>query len=296
MALPELVHRLRPGDHVSWTVDDDADLARLCTEFVRAAIPQHHRVLLVTAATTPSATLAALRDAGVDTDGLVNSGQLVVSGWEEVYLIDGSFQPELMVERCADTVRRAHADGFAGLRMLGDANWTLAEPPGADGFARYETEVNRVFLDDDIAAVCVYDQRRFAGSRLAALQAAHPAGAEPGSDEDWCPMLRIRHLDDGPGLRLDGETDLSNREAVLVALDDLQGPASGRRTPTLDLTELRFMDIATAHQVLRTAIGLGGLRVVGASAQLTRLLGLVGADREPCLTIEPAPSAVPQPV
>ena len=288
MALAELVRRLRPGDHVSWTVEDDDDYGRLCTEYVRDAVAQHERVFLVTAGTTPSALLATLTDAGVDAEGLVRNGQLQVRPWEEVYLVDGRFQPELMIARCSETLARAHDDGFAGLRMLGDMSWAAAAPPGVDGLERYEAQVNRVFLADDVRGVCVYDRRVFDGPRLAALQTVHPGAAEPGVDEDWRPLLRIRRLDGTRGLRLDGEADVSNHEAVLIALDSLAGPASGGGLPTLDLTDLRFMDIATAHQVVLAAGTLGGLRVVGASPQLTRLLGLVGADREPRLTIEPA--------
>jgi anti-anti-sigma regulatory factor len=93
-------------------------------------------------------------------------------------------------------------------------------------------------------------------------------------------LLRITHLVDEPGLRLDGETDVSNRGSLTALLDDLTAPV-------LDVTALRFVDVATAHHLVDVAARAGTMRIVGASPQLARLLTFVGAGQVPGLVVEP---------
>ena len=82
-------------------------------------------------------------------------------------------------------------------------------------------------------------------------------------------------------------------DAVLAILDTLepQPPATDRspaRPLTLDVRALRFVDAASAHHMIAAATRTGGLRIVGASAQLTRLLEFAGASHVPGLVLAPA--------
>lgn len=82
-----------------------------------------------------------------------------------------------------------------------------------------------------------------------------------------------------PGLRLSGEIDLTNRQALAAVLagryddlDDQAGPL------TIDASGLRFADAATLAMLVRAARAApGGLRVI-CSPTLARLLDLVAAD------------------
>jgi hypothetical protein len=107
-------------------------------------------------------------------------------------------------------------------------------------------------------------------------------------------MLRVRSLDDTAGLRLTGETDVSNRDCLAAMLAELPGAAADR-SPTVDVSGLHFADVAAAHSLVVAAVRAGALRVVGASAQLARLISFVGGDRTPQLTVEtrPAHAAAP---
>ena len=93
-------------------------------------------------------------------------------------------------------------------------------------------------------------------------------------------MRRIRYP---YGVRLAGEVDLSNREALRAVIGHIfeDAPAA-----TVDVTDLTFADTAAAR-ILVDAANSGAVRLVGCSPSLRKLLAFHGADRVPGLTVVP---------
>lgn len=92
-------------------------------------------------------------------------------------------------------------------------------------------------------------------------------------------LLQVVHNDDARTVRLIGELDASNAEALL---DDL-GPKLGEgSTLTLDLTELSFVDSMGLRSILRAAAALGtGGRLIlyGPQRPVARTFELVGLEK-----------------
>ena len=301
-----VVDAMRPGDHISWIVEDDASLGRILAAYVGGAVPARHKVACFVHATTPAETLAGLAGAGVDPEALLARGQLEILPARDAYLGPGRFDLHAMIDRCLLAVAQARAEGYAGLRLVGDMSW--AAGCTGDDLVEYEARVNRVYAGGYAIGLCLYDRRHFDADRLATLLAAHPGAVDGSVDEGraWAPLLRLRRTDgaDGaPVLRLAGEADISNRTAVTTVLDGLfddgpfDGPSDGppdgppgqgRRPATLDVSALRFVDVATAHHVVELADRCGGLRVVGVSEQLARLFDFAGSALVPGMVFEPA--------
>ena len=288
-----VVDAMRPGDHISGIVEDDARLGRILAAYVGGAVPARHKVACFVHATTPAETLAGLAGAGVDPEALLARGQLEILAARDAYLGSGRFDLYAMIDRCLLAVAQARAEGYAGLRLVGDMSW--AAGCTGDDLVEYEARVNRVYAGGYAIGLCLYDRRRFGADRLATLLAAHPGAVDGSVDEGraWVPLLRLRRADgaDGaPVLRLAGEADISNRTAVTAVLDGLfdGSPEQGRRAATLDVSALRFVDVATAHHVVELADRCGGLRVVGVSEQLARLFDFAGAAQVPGMVLEPA--------
>lgn len=96
------------------------------------------------------------------------------------------------------------------------------------------------------------------------------------AEDDPRPLLQIRRTLDPVGVRLVGEADASNRDAVAAALAGLVEEASHGMPVAVDLSELRFADGATVHLLVRTALAaVGRVRLTGCSAALARLLDLI---------------------
>ncbi|WP_306207997.1 MEDS domain-containing protein [Actinoplanes sp. RD1] len=270
--------RLRPGDHVCWTHADDDEQRRVAAAHVRAGLRDHHKILWFTGPAGRDAALAGLAADGIDVAEHVTTGRLRVAAAAAAHLSRGHFDPERTCERWAAAMRQARREGYAGLRVLGDMSWAAGPVPGADRVGWFERRLNRLVADGFGMAICLYDRRRCPGDLLADVSRAHPATVTARGPEHE-PRLRMART---PAvLRLTGEADLSNRDALAALLRHLiedAGPV------TIDLAGLRFADASACELIVDTGRTAGGrLRTTGARPQIHRLLTLVGAGLVPGL-------------
>jgi len=276
-----LLDQVALGDHVCWTVDDDATRLEAIAGFVRAGLSARHRVIY--AGDAPEAVLDGLERHGVGTRAALGEGLLRVATAEASYLTGGVFDPEVTLALWRGEIARARAAGCPGIRVVGDMTWASRRVPGAERLPWYEAQVNAVFLDGYVAGVCAYDRRRFDPLALRRLSWAHPgAAATRVPFEPEC-SLRARRTREPYGVRLAGEVDLSNRDALRAVVEHLfdEEPAA-----TVDVSGLTFADTA-ASRILVDAAAYGTLRLVGVSAPLRRLLDFHGARHLARLTVVP---------
>ncbi|WP_433795838.1 MEDS domain-containing protein [Actinoplanes sp. CA-252034] len=268
-----MLGRLRPGDHACVVVDDDDVRRRSLATYVSAGLRDDERILYFGADPQRLADELGLHDA-------VARGQIEMATPEDSYLAGGRFDPEATMEGWRSEAARARADGYRGLRAIGDMSWAAAPVPGAERLAWYEANVNRVFAERQAMAICLYDRRLFSAADLQRVTWAHPAAVDDTTSQDAEPALRFARTVDPPGVRLQGEAGLSNRQALRAVLDRLVDDAPGDRSPvTVDVSELRFADAATVRILLEAAVaGAPRLRVAGCSPGLRRLLLFNGAE------------------
>lgn len=280
MADAALLDRLCPGDHVCWSFPDDAERRRVAIAYVRAGLRDRQQVVYVAAAVDPDTALAELSAGGVDTGAAVRGGGLRVADAGRVYLGGGAFDPAAGDAFWRAEIDRAHREGYRGLRALGDMAWAAGPVPGIGALPAYEAEVNRAYADGYAMAVCLYDRRLFGEVALAAIGRAHPATVTPCSSRLGVPLLRI--VREPAGLRLTGEADLSNRDALAAVL--AHAVDDGDRRVTLDLSRLEFADAYACELIVAAGRAAPGrLRVAGARASVRRLLTLQGGDEVPGL-------------
>jgi anti-anti-sigma factor len=276
MASSTVIDRLRPGDHICWMFDDDQRRLATVARYVQAGLRRHEKLLYFTDSIQPTALLAGLEAHGVDVDGRIAKGQLRVAPAVDGYLSDGRFDPKAMIESWVREIATARREGWAGLRVTADMAWVLRSNVDTEQLAWYEAHVSRVFADGFTTVLCQYDQRRFAAAELRQVSAAHPGMIPVGVDGDWEPLLRMARTTDPPGLRLSGEVDLSNREALAAMLHDAIEELGHRGAElVVDVTGLRFADTGAANLLLTAARAHpAGLSLTGCSAALARLLDL----------------------
>ncbi|WP_250008836.1 MEDS domain-containing protein [Actinoplanes sp. M2I2] len=277
-----LLDRLELGDHVCWTVDDDETHRRAIVCVLHGGLLAHHKV--VYSGDEPRGVLAALAARGVATRPLLESGQLSVVTPESSYLAGGAFDPEGTIAHWHVEKARARAEGYRGLRVVGDMNWAQRGVPGADQLEWYETRVNSVFSDGYVMGVCAYDRRTVDPLFLRRLALAHPGAAGPLLPFDPDTSLRCRRTEEPYGLWLSGETDMSNRNALAAMVDEALLARGPHAVVTVDATALRFADSAAAR-VLLAAARRGRMHIVGCSPVLIRLLHFHGAAAVPGLTV-----------
>ncbi|WP_133741604.1 MEDS domain-containing protein [Actinorugispora endophytica] len=294
-----IVDRLQPGDHVCWAFHDDEERLRTTLRFVAGGITTGEKVLCLTEDPTPEALRAVLEARGVDVTAAVARGQVRFRDARGSSPDTGVFDPVSMLDDWRRELGRARAEGYASLRAITDMAW-LARPVSVTGIRRlawYEAQANRMFADGYATVVCLYDRRLFTAGDLRGIASAHPGTAFTPGDESWRPQLRILRTDDPLGLRLVGASDLSTREALTAVLAGAAEDLPGCGAPlTVDVTGLTFADAAAVHALVRTAqTASAGLRIVGASSLMAKLIHLAGGCDTRGMTVEttadgPSPS------
>jgi anti-anti-sigma regulatory factor len=275
------LERLQLGDHVCAFVDGVDDGLDLTAQVVRAGLAAGDKVMVFTESLLPVAVFAGLESRGVAVGAARRSGQVAVLSAQEAYLRAGRFEPAGMLDALAEHLARASAEGYPGLRLVGDMAWALGGPPGAGRLAAYEAEVNGLYMDGRALGVCLYDRRAFDRDLLRRVACAHPATITGGDGAEWAPLVRLRRTTDPYGLRVSGEADLTTAQALAAALDAVLDQQPEPATPLhLDVEGLRFADAATAALLGRLAQRApAGVHVVGCSRVVEKLLDHLGVNR-----------------
>ncbi|ANH66828.1 MEDS domain-containing protein [Mitsuaria sp. 7] len=172
--LPAL-EAMKPGDHYCGLFRSDADQRHITVDFVRLGMERHEKMLYLVHLQTAERLRATLIDAGIDVDALVASGQLVVQAAKDVYLIDGVFDPRMMIAMLGRETTSAIEAGYAALRVTGEMSWALEGDPGTERLVEYEALLNDFYATGaKTYSICQYDQRRFDAELLLDVLHTHP--------------------------------------------------------------------------------------------------------------------------
>jgi anti-anti-sigma regulatory factor len=283
MADAGMVEQLQVGDHVCAFVDGIDERLDLMARSVNAGLDSGDKVMIFTEALLPSAVYAGLEARRVAAQPALRAGRVQVLPAREAYLPAGWFDPPRMLGSLAEHIDRAAAEGHRGLRLIGDMAWALDEPAGSDQLAGYEAEVNHLYLDGQALGICLYDRHAFDTDLLRQVACAHPttSTADTGGEPGWQVLLRMRRTNDPYGLRLIGETDLSNRQALAAALDAVLAQLPDSAAPiVIDVTGLRFADAATAALLGKLTLQApAGVHLIGCHGSVEAILDRLGVTQ-----------------
>ncbi|MEV4642333.1 MEDS domain-containing protein [Actinoplanes sp. NPDC049548] len=277
MAGSALLERVTRGDHVCWIVEDEVSRLDTLAGVVLAGLRARDRV--VYCGEDPEGLVAGVGHRGVPAAEAVASGNLRVSAAEGSLLCSGVFEPAAALSFLREEEARARKDKYSGLRVITDMSWASRSLPGADQVTRYEAGLNSFFSEGYLLGICAYDRRLFDPLSLRRHAGAHPSAAGPGMPFDPGSTLRMRRTRHPYGLRLEGEADMFNRQALSSVIarlvDDL--PDDGT-VIHVDVSGLRFADTAAARILSQAGDRAGGrLRLMGCSPALLRLLDFHGS-------------------
>jgi hypothetical protein len=284
------VEGLQLGDHVCALVDGVDDGFEVIAQTVAVGLAAGDRVMVFTESVPPVKVLARLEARGIPAGRESRAGQLEVLSAGDAYLPSGRFEPDRLLESLLDHVERATLDGYAGVRLVGDMAWALSAPVGVEQLAGYEAQVNQLYMDGRALGVCVYDRHAFDGDLLQQVRRAHPAIRASTVEDGWVPQLRICRISDPYGLRLTGEADFSNGQALAAAVEALLDQQADPFTPIhVDLAGLRFADAATAALLIRLALRApAGVHLRGCHGPVVRILDCLGVTAMPSVHLSRA--------
>ncbi|MEV6598183.1 MEDS domain-containing protein [Actinoplanes sp. NPDC051346] len=268
-----LLDQVTRGDHVCWIVDDEAVRLDTLAEVVQAGLRKRERVIYT--GDDPEGILAAIECRGVPTAEALAAGSLRASTPESCLTSGGAFDPAVAMRLLREESDKARQEGFPGLRLIADMSWASRSVPGAERLPGFEAELNVLFAEGYLLGICAYSRRLFDPLSLRRHTSTHAGAAGTDMPFDPASALRLR-LTPPYGLRLAGEADIFNRQALAAVIEHLVDQDDGS-VAEIDVSDLRFADTA-AGRILAQAVDrrAGGLRLVGASPALSRLLDFHG--------------------
>lgn len=202
-----------------------------------------------------------------------------------------SSAPE-MLKIVEGTVAETVEKGYPGVRLAGDASYALTLPDGPATVLEYEAGLDGALATGPGKLLCVYDRSRYDEDILRKLREVHHTEvATPAIYDDS--LLRITSTAPSSA-RVAGEVDHSNRPRIKrvleAALDEALRSHSSSGEITLDLSSLRFLDVAGAVSLVHTAEEFPSthrLVLTGARPGVARLLDRCGAPFAEQLRVEP---------
>lgn len=165
---------LDPYYHVCAFFGSREDEYRVLAPFYRETLDWGEKLLHVVDQRLVADHEARLEQHGIDACGCGKTGQFQVFTWADTYLRNGVFDQEQMLTAVQGVIENARQEGYPRTRIMGNMNWALDGPPGAERLIEYEVRVNEVLSREKQPAVCVYDLGRLTGSLMMDILRAHP--------------------------------------------------------------------------------------------------------------------------
>ena len=117
--------------------------------------------------------LRRLGAAGIDVENALASGQLEVRPWGAMYLRNGGFYQDAMLELVQEVLGAGQAHRRR-MRVVADMEWALSEAPGVEDIVEYEARLNYILPNFDDVVICTYDCSRFRANMMVDILRTHP--------------------------------------------------------------------------------------------------------------------------
>lgn len=296
------VGAMQLGDHLALLFDNDDERRSVMAAYARDGVRAGQKVVYISdaepardvldwlAAEPDDAPGAAREGDDVDLAAAMDAGHVVVRTAEETFLASGRFDPAESIELMATEIDLALVQGYQGVRIAGEARFSLRRWPGAEQFGDFERMLDEVFMTTDLKAmaICQFDRRWFDAARLAEVEASH-MGRVRVNDYHDDGALRITPIFSPPGAELAGVVDAATRPAAAAVLESI---TTRTGLLCLDLAGVTGCDA----DGLRLLAGAGrssregrGLLLRGVPPALRDRLRAEGLDGAPGVSIEHRP-------
>ncbi len=215
--------------HACWTYEDDEELIRGASEFLVAGERLGQRLIYV----------------GPWLPEPLHGHAVDVVALDDVYGSD----PESLLAHFSAATDAALADGYTGLRVVGEVSTIMRDPRAWEGQLAWEALADRYMAQRPLAALCCYDRRIVPAEFIRDLCAMHPAVR---AGDGHAVPFRVYHDEDA--VVVDGELDFFSAELARRTL-----ATAAREGDVLDLDRLRFVDHNGAVALLDSPASLRGI-------------------------------------
>ena len=161
------------NDHLALIYETSAEQFAAAIPFVRQGLERDERCLYVADENSRSEVLAAMEDADVDVDAVLESGALTLHTKQDTYCRGGEFDPDDMIAFLRAAIEEA-TEEYEALRIAGEMTWIFGDEPRVEDLVEYEGKLNHLLPDEDCIALCQYNRNRFPAEVLRDVVRTHP--------------------------------------------------------------------------------------------------------------------------
>jgi hypothetical protein len=174
---------MQRGDHACVIYSAGPDLIAVVAAYLHEGLRAGERCWYAACSPRERSDLTfALQARDIDVTEAEARGSLRLMTAADMYLADGIFDPERMLQELNAAILDSVHDGFTAFRVAGEMSWALEPKPGTDRVIEYESLVEMLLRASAAQGLCVYHSCMPAALLDGALT-SHPlagAGGRPG--------------------------------------------------------------------------------------------------------------------
>jgi hypothetical protein len=160
--------------HVCAFFNSDEEEYRVLLPFIKDGLECGDKAVHVLNPEQRQEHLQRLADAGIDAAAAQQSGQLELRVNTEVYLLDGRFDQDRMLQVFEQLASGNAPGGFPLSRICCRMDWAVEDRSHVDDVIEFESRVNEVWRHHDDAVICTYHLGQFGGAAVIDIMRTHP--------------------------------------------------------------------------------------------------------------------------
>src|ERR1700678_1573865 len=166
--------QLRETRHVCAFFNNDEEEYRVLLPFIKDGLTSGDKAVHVLNPEQHQDHLQRLTAAGINPAVAQQSGQLELRTNTEVYLPDGRFDQDRMLEVFEQLASGNAKGGFPLSRICCRMDWAVEDRSHVDDVIEFESRVNDVWRRHDDAVICTYHLGQFGGDAVIDIMRTHP--------------------------------------------------------------------------------------------------------------------------
>jgi hypothetical protein len=166
--------QLGESRHVCAFFNSDEEEYRVLLPFIKDGLKSGDKAVHVLNPEQRRDHLQRLVAAGIDPEAAQQSGQLELLTNTDVYLPDGRFDQDRMLEVFEKLASGNAPGGFPLSRICCRMDWAVEDRSHVDNVIEFESRVNDVWLRHDDAVICTYHLGQFGGDAVIDIMRTHP--------------------------------------------------------------------------------------------------------------------------
>ena len=160
--------------HVCAFFNNDEEEYRVLLPFIKDGLQAGDKAVHVLNPKQRQDHLQRLASAGIDPQAAQQSGQLDLRVNTEVYLPDGRFDQDRMIQAFEQMASGNAKGGYPLSRICCRMDWAVQDRSHVDDVIEFESRVNDVWLRHDDAVICTYHLGQFGGDAVIDILRTHP--------------------------------------------------------------------------------------------------------------------------